>query len=206
MSNPRYLWRQLTPEQQKALLDRRQAAGNPWHSPPHRPNSGKRRFQISAACFEHRPHIGFTPERLERFCTDLLTVLTTQTRAVFAWCVLPNHYHALIETEDVLGLLRELGRLHGRTSHAWNGEENLRGRKVFYRSAERAMRSERHFFATLNYVHHNPVHHGYVQRWTDWIWSSGRQYLERMGPGEAERIWGEFPVLDYGRGWDDPEL
>ena len=38
------------------------------------------------------------------------------------------------------------------------------------RIVERAMRSDRHFWATLNYAHHNPVHHGYVARWTDWPW------------------------------------
>jgi len=26
------------------------------------------------------------------------------------------------------------------------------------------MRNDAHFWATMNYVHHNPVPHGYVQR------------------------------------------
>ena len=39
----------------------------------------------------------------------------------------PNHYHALVGAADILGLLHELGRFHGRTSHAGNGEENARG-------------------------------------------------------------------------------
>jgi REP element-mobilizing transposase RayT len=88
----------------------------------------------------------------------------------FAWCVLPNHYHALVEAPDIKRLLHELGLLHGRTSHAWNGEEQTCGRKVFFRVVERAMRSDRHYWATLNYIHHNPVRHGYAECWTDWPW------------------------------------
>jgi putative transposase len=136
----------------------------------------------------------------------LVSVLTSHGRQVFAWCVLPNHYHALVEAPDILLLLRELGRLHGRTSHAWNGEENTRGRKVFFRTVERAMRSDRHFWATLNYVHHNPVHHGYVSRWTDWPWSSATAYLAQTGTTEAARIWLDYPLRDYGQGWDDPSF
>ena len=120
--------------------------------------------------------------------------------------VLPNHYHALIEAANVKALLGELGRLHGRTSHAWNGVENTRGRKVFFRAVERAMRSDRHFYATLNYVHHNPVRHGYVEHWTDWPWSSAAVYLTQIGRDEAKRIWRDYPIRDYGKGWDDPQM
>jgi putative transposase len=65
------------------------------------------------------------------------------------------------------------------------------------------MRSERHFFATINYVHHNPVHHGYVRLWTDWPWSSAAEYLEQMGRAEAQRVWEGYPIRDHGKKWDD---
>jgi putative transposase len=188
------------------LLAWRKERGNPWHSPPHRPNFGHLRFHITAACFEHQSYIGHSPERMVAFARDLLAVFAAHASQTFAWCVLPNHYHALVEAPDILGLLHELGRFHGRTSHAWNGEENARGRKVFFRAVERAMRSERHFWATLNYVHHNPVRHGYVERWTDWPWSSAPEYLAQTDPHEAKRIWREYPLGDYGEGWDAPEM
>jgi len=72
--------------------------------------------------------------------------------------------------------------------------------------ADRVMRSERHYWATLNYIHHNPVHHGYVERWPDWPWSSASGFLEQLGRDEAEQIWLEYPIEDYGKGWDDPEM
>lgn len=46
----------------------------------------------------------------------------------------------------------------------------------------------------------------YVQRWQDWPFSSAGEYLAQMGHSEAVRIWKQYPVLDYGRGWDNSEL
>ena len=201
-----YRWRRLSAEQRAELLRARIRAAHPWHSPPHRADFGTSRFHVTAACFEHRPYIGHSVARMDTFARDLLAGFAAHARRTFAWCLLPNHYHALVEAPEVTALLRELGRLHGRTSHAWNGEEQARGRKVFFRSVERAMRSERHFWATLNYVHHNPVRHGYVERWQDWPWSSAAEYLATVGDGEAARIWREFPLGDYGKGWDEPGM
>jgi putative transposase len=200
MSTPAYLWRQLTPEQGESLLAWRKERQYPWHAPPHRPNFGHVHFLISAACYEHQPHIGLNPERMGQFAEAWLAVLAAHSSRTVAWCVLPNHYHALVETLNVLRLLWELGRFHGRTSHAWNGEENARGRQVFHRA------TERHFWATVNYVHHNPVHHGYVPLWTDWPWSSAPDYLRELGRDAAGRVWRDYPIRDYGRDWDAPAL
>ena len=95
-----------------------------------------------------------------------------------------------------------MGRFHGRTSFQWNGEESTRGRKVWYKCTDRRVRSERHFWATVNYIHHNPVHHDYVQRWEEWPYSSAAAYLAELGRDEARRIWLKYPILDYGKGWD----
>ena len=204
MSQPCYVWRQLTPKQRDEVVAWRKENHRPWHSPPHRPNFGHLNFHISAACYEHAPHIGRSPQRMDSFSATLLEVFAQYATCTHSWCVLPNHYHLLVETSNVLRLLYELGRFHGRTSHGWDGEENARGRQVFHRATERGMRSERHFWATLNYVHHNPVHHGYVKRWADWPWSSAPEYLEQMGRSEAERVWRDHPLRRYGEKWDPP--
>jgi putative transposase len=205
MSRPRYLGRQLTPKQREEVLAWRKENKRPWHSPPHRSNYGHLHFLISAACYEHADYIGHSPRRMDEFCAALLDVLQRHANRTVGWCVLPNHYHALVETPNILKLLYELGRFHGGTSHAWNGEENTRG-QVFHRVVERFIRSERHFFATINYIHHNPVHHGYVRLWPEWPWSSAAEYLEQMGRAEAERVWKEYPIRDYGEKWDQADV
>ena len=120
--------------------------------------------------------------------------------------MLPNHYHALVSAPDNLVLIAATGQFHGRTSHAWNGEENCRGRKVFFRAIDKPVRSDRHYWASLNYIHHNPVHHQYVKRWQDWPWSSAADYLRGIGETEARRIWRDYPILKMGRNWDEPDV
>jgi putative transposase len=156
----RYIWRQLTPEQQQRLLTWRQDNRRPWHSPPHRPNFGHVTFLVHPLVTGMSRTLAFhqsewIPSRL--ICSKLCA---SKARQVATWCILPNHYHLLLQSENILKLLHHLGRFHGRTSYQSNNEENKRGRQVFCRATERFLRSERHFFATLNYVHNNPVHHG----------------------------------------------
>ena len=120
--------------------------------------------------------------------------------------MLPTHWHALVRTDKLRETIRTVGRLHGRVSRAWNGEDNARGRTCWYRCTDRRMRNEAHVFATINYILNNPVHHGYVERWQDWPYSNAEAYLEQVGEAEAARRWHAYPVLDYGKGWDEPEM
>ncbi|OPZ31362.1 MAG: Transposase IS200 like protein [Lentisphaerae bacterium ADurb.BinA184] len=200
-----YNWRHMPPEQRAEVLKRRQGSGLPWHGPPHRCGES-RDYHLDAANYEHRPVLGASLERLVEFEALLLEAFRRSAAVVYAWCVLPNHYHALVHAPEVMALLDELGRLHGRTSRCWNLADSQVGRKCWHRAVERAIRSERHFWATLNYVHHNPVHHGYTTRWQDWPCSSAAAYLSAVGRDVAERNWRAFPVRNYGRGWDAPAM
>ena len=111
-----YRWRKLTEQQRAAVLRQRREERKPWHSPPHYQSDSTTYYLITAACFEHKHIIGHSPERMTAFETDLVDVLKGNSSTLFAWNLLPNHYHALIDAPCVKTLLRELGRLHGRSS------------------------------------------------------------------------------------------
>ncbi len=68
------------------------------------------------------------------------------------------------------------------------------------------MKSEGHFYASLNYVLNNAVHHGYVKKWTEWPYSNAPEYLASMGEEKALQIWMSYPLYDYGKTWDPPEF
>lgn len=200
-----YLWRKLSEKQRKELLEFRRFNERPWHSPPHA-ESQDGRYLLTAACYEHRHVAGKSPARLADFSERLLAVLLPHSEQVYAWCVLPNHYHALVLTRQLSALSREIGKLHGRTSFDWNGEDHQRGRKVWFNCAETCMKSDRHFWATLNYVHHNPVHHGYVRQWQNWPFGSGGAFLNQVGREKAAQLWKQYPLREYGKDWDPPDL
>lgn len=187
------------------MLKHRRECRHPMHSPPHYVGEDGY-YHLSAACYEHRPWIGVTPERMTDFTRALLEIMTASGATCDAWCVLPNHYHILIQSGALEAVMGALKLLHGRSSFFWNGEEKHRGRRVWCSPSNRIIRSERHYWATVNYVHHNAVHHGYVEKWQDWPYTSAHDYLEKIGLEEALRLWKTYPVLDYGKGWDTPDL
>jgi putative transposase len=197
-----YDYRKLSSDERNSVVQERRLKRQPWHSPPHQEVVGRRSFLLSAACYEHLPIIGHSPERLCECEDGLLEVCRMSEATIYAWCILPNHYHLLVSTDRLKELLRLIGRLHGRTSFIWNGNDNQRGRQVWFNCFERLIRSERHFWASVNYVHHNPVHHGYVQKWQDWPWSSAAEFVAQHGREYALALWEEYPLLDYGKKWD----
>jgi putative transposase len=197
-----YRWRKMTPEQRKETLEQRKLQRHPKHSPRHF-HDGKGLYLLTSTCYEHQPWIGGTDTRMDRFSSDLLEVLGHHATRVDAWVVLHNHYHAVVLTDSLTELLRDLGQLHGRSSFQWNGEDETRGRKVWFNTMERKISSDAHHIAAIHYVHHNPVKHGYVKKWDQWKWSSAKEYLARLGREEVERRWREYPLLNFGAGWDD---
>lgn len=197
-----YLWRKISEEERAEVLRIRKGRKLPWHSPPHLKFEGTFSFIITAACYEHAPVIGKTIERIAECESEILNICKESEAEIFAWCILPNHYHILIRTEKIENLRKTIGRFHGKTSRLWNQQDNLQGRKVWFNFFDREMKSFRHFWATVNYIHHNPVKHGYVKKWQDWEFSSAKFFLEEYGKEKALEIWNEFPILDYGKDWD----
>ena len=197
-----YRWRTLTQDERDQTLRFRQAMKRPWHGPPHRDGAHVDTYLFTAACYEHRPVIGASEARLRTFESDLLKETGANAARVLAWVVLPNHYHVLATVSSVRAVVRVLGRLHGRTSHQWNTEEETRGRQVWCRCAETAMKSDRHLWATVNYIHHNPVKHGLVDAALQWPYSSVHEFLATQGPAPLEALEKEYPVERYGAGWD----
>jgi len=196
----------MSKEELDSLLEHRQRNSLPWHYPP-RYDRGARHYMITAACYRHSPVIAAKPTRLLDCARSLAEVVAAGTdNSLRAWVVLPNHYHVLVFSPDILALLAQLGKMHGRLSRLWNLEDCAAGRKVWHGAVETGIKSDRHHHAVVNYIHHNPLKHGYVSRWQDWPASSAGDYLEAVGLDEATRRWKEYPIEDFGTGWDDPDF
>lgn len=196
-----YEYRKLSSEERQVLVQERLARGFPPHKPPH-PIRDERDFLLTAACYEHAHHLQ-NPERRRHLLDQLFEVFTNQGIEIRAWVILTNHYHLLSHVPDFDVLFDCFRLVHGRTAFAWNREDDAKGRKVWYRFADRAIRSDRHFYTTLNYIHYNPVKHSYVTSPYDWEESSVHWYLAESGRDWLRDVWRTYPVRDYGKGWDD---
>jgi putative transposase len=129
-----------------------------------------------------------------------------------AMVLLPDHLHAIwtLPEGDVQYPLR-WKLIKEKFTNQWlarGGREGVRStsRK---RSGERAVwqrrcwehvcRDEDDLKRFLDYLHWNPVKHGYVKRVRDWKWSSFHRYVRL---GEYDLAWGD---IDPWPGNDKPE-
>jgi putative transposase len=196
-----YEYQRLTPDERQAILSQRAARGYPLHAPPH-PYQLAGRFLVSAANFEHQRLMADVGRRTD-FEERLLQALKAADIHLLAWVVLPNHYHALIEVDSLLKVAAALKLLHGRTSREWNLADGQTGqRRVWYHFSDRWIRDEDQLFRVLNYVHYNPVKHGYTPDPYEWPWTSIHNYRDAFGRDWLRERWRLYPPGDFGKGWD----
>jgi len=198
-----YEYRKLSHQERKEIVDFRRKHGYPLHAPPH-PFREAGAYLISAANFEHKP-VMKSPERRTEFELQLLTALSEIANDVIAWVVLQNHYHFLAYVQSLDHISSTLKHLHGTTSRKWNVEDNLTGnRRVWYKFADTYIRNETHLHLAFNYIHYNPVKHGYITNPYDWQWSSLSLYYGDKGKEWLRDHWKSYtPPPDFGNGWDD---
>lgn len=108
-----------------------------------------------------------------------------------AWCIMPNHVHVLFQTLPGWTMSRLVwswksytGRLIGQlglmaagsprsddqygSTHASGAPNKIWHRDYF----DRYMRDRHHLAQVIDYIHHNPVQAGLVERADAWPWSS----------------------------------
>jgi REP element-mobilizing transposase RayT len=93
---------------------------------------------------------------------------------LLAWCVMPNHVHALIETWERWPLAGVVHSWKSYTAHQANRILNRCG--VFWQREyhDRYIRNAEHYRETLRYIEDNPVKAGLVEQASEWPWSSRR--------------------------------
>lgn len=196
-----YEYNKLSPQKRRELIQERLKKGFPAHSPPH-PIQIEDFYLLTAACYKHQSILK-TSLRRQQLLNLIFEKFIEQGFEITAWVILVNHYHLLVYVPDFKQLSSFFQKIHGSTSYQWNLEDNQRGRKVWYRFSDRAIRSERHYYTTLNYIHYNPVKHNYVDSPYNWSESSVHWYLQTYGKQCLRDSWVQYPVKDYGKGWDN---
>ncbi|MHB8530356.1 MAG: transposase [Caulobacteraceae bacterium] len=123
---------------------------------------------------------------------DLLAEHTRKARVeVWAYCLMPNHVHLILNPATPEGLGRALGAAHRRWANFVNARGRWRGHLFDGRFASVAM-DEDHLLTAIAYVALSPVRAGLVARARDWPWSSVHAHLR----GEDDGLVVVRPVLE----------
>lgn len=119
---------------------------------------------------------------LDLFWETLGNVQAIHPFNLLAYVILPDHFHWLMKVGDMTGNFSKVMK-----SIKWNFTLNFKNHYNISASTslwqarfwDHIIRDEDDFKNHLDYIHWNPVKHGYVKRPEDWAQSSYRYWLER---------------------------
>jgi putative transposase len=121
----------------------------------------------------NRGPIVFDSHDYDQFVDELHRVATRFRWELFAWCVMPNHHHAVVRAEQgaFSAGYQQLNGNHSRRTNKRHGRSDH-----LFRNRPRAVRCEStaHLIGAIAYVVRNPVAAGLVAHAGAWPWSSYR--------------------------------
>jgi len=98
-----------------------------------------------------------------------------------AFCLMDNHYHALVYDEQGL-LSRAMRHLDGVFTQRFNRRHERDGALMRVRYQDRLVEVEGYVLEVVRYLHTNPVRAGLVERAAEYRWSSHRAYFTGSAP------------------------
>jgi len=139
--------------------------------------------------------------KLDYLHNSLLSLAKEQGWQLEAWAVFPNHYHFVGHAPDHADtLVKFMKHLHHSTALWLNEHDNTPGRKVWHNYWETSLTFENSYFARLNYVHQNAVHHGLVPVANKYRWCSAAWFERTATVAQVKTIYGfktdQLKVLD----------
>jgi putative transposase len=99
---------------------------------------------------------------------------------LFAFCLMPNHFHMIVRPHEDPDLTHFMGLMTMRHSKRWHHRRRSVGCGAVYQGRFRAfpIESERYFYTACRYVEANPLRAQLVPRAEDWRWSSLHQRVK----------------------------
>jgi putative transposase len=147
----------------------RGTAGIPFHVL----NRGACRQTLFAAPLDYRAFVACLVWAMDRHPVRLL-----------AYCLMPNHFHLVLQPTEDGQLSVFMKSLEGMHSKRWHARKS-RGTGAVYQSRFKAfpIQCDRHFFAVCRYVERNALRARLVEKAEDWLWGSlARRYQTAPGP------------------------
>jgi putative transposase len=94
--------------------------------------------------------------------------------SLFAYCVMPNHWHLLLSANADGALSRFMHWLTTTHARRWQLHRGLEGQGAVYQGRFKAIPigDDHHFLWVCRYVERNPLRAALVDRAEDWPWSS----------------------------------
>ena len=95
---------------------------------------------------------------------------------VSAYCLMPNHYHLLVQTPDA-NISRCMRHINGVYTQRFNGRHRTDGQLFKGRYKSILVSGDEYLLQLVRYIHRNPVKAGLADKPDNYPWSSHNAYL-----------------------------
>jgi len=136
---------------------------------------------------------------LNKYDQHLSTVFKT-----FAYCLMPNHFHLLIQVRDEYTLssliakpedkidfhkfiMQKLSNFLNGYAKAFNKQHSRRGALFIDYTKRKEITNNSYFTRVVNYIHQNPIHHGFCKEASEWEYSSFNSMISTTKSTKLER-------------------
>lgn len=146
-------------------------------------------YFFTVVTYQRRPWLTEEPS-IERLRKAFRHVMESRPFSIDAIVILPDHLHCIWQLpegdDDFSERWRQIKRF---VSIGLKSQLNARNEKALWqrRYWEHLIRDEEDWHRHMDYIHYNPVKHGFVKRPADWPHSSFKLALKR---GWYEASWG----------------
>ena len=131
-------------------------------------------YHIYNRGLNHSP-IFHNKEDYEKLLDKLSTLTTEGDWIIYAYCLMPNHYHILVE-EKSTSIASLIGRLFTSYCVYFNKKYKRQGPLFQDRYKSRLVQKDAYFLAVSRYIHLNPVKSGLIGNPQDYEYSSLKEY------------------------------
>jgi len=154
----------------------------------------------------------FNTDRKKSFLkSSIAKALNKYNYKLFAWVILSNHYHLLVEFDKGKDLPKFIRYINSRSAHLllYHGESQrccdlapatLALSKVWVGYWDRCIRNKKDFWTHFNYIHNNPIKHNYIKNLNElpnYKFSSYNFYLKKFGLDWLNSTFEQYPVVDF---------
>ena len=137
---------------------------NAWHHVMNRARRGEELFEEKA---DYQQFIDLLQETADLFHVN-----------VAAFCLMPTHYHLMVQTPDA-NLSRCMRHLNGVYTQKYNVMHGSDGTLFRGRYKSMLVDADSYVLQLVRYIHRNPLKAGLVKGLDQYVWSSHKGYLSK---------------------------
>jgi putative transposase len=148
------------PPQSKAIKPPHSKGIHRWYHRPAHVFESNQLYMVTASTL-HKQLLFKGEDRLSLLQNYLFSLSEKFEWELQAWALFSNHYHFIAKAPAKAETLKTLIRqFHSLTARDLNKMDEIQGRKVWFQYWDTCLTYEKSYYARLNYVMNNPVHHG----------------------------------------------